>query len=103
MFGGGDYLTWKEFKKEWNELDPSRKGEIVSFIVLILSATILMIMGATWFHDFGIKLQDDYKVALTGVFLFAIGAFLFNYFYARSHSNRMYRIEDRIEKLGGKE
>ncbi len=94
---------WEEFKKEWKELEPSRKGEIVSFIVLILASTILMIMGATWFGDFGIKLQADYKVALTGVFLFAFGALLFNYFYARSHDNRMKRLEDRIEKLEGKE
>ena len=64
--------------------------------------TILMIMGATWFGDFGVKLQADCKVALTGVFLFAFGALLFNYFYTRSQSNRMDRIEDRIEKLEGK-
>lgn len=94
---------WKEFKKEWKELEPSRKEEIVCFTVLILSATILMVMGATLFNDFGIKLQDDYKVALTGVFIFAFGALIFNYFYARSHSNRMDRIEDRIDKLEGKE
>ena len=96
-------MNWNELKKEWKELEPSRRGEIVSFTVIILSATILMIMGATWFQNFGIKLQDDYKVALTGVFLFAFGALIFNYVYARSHSNRMDRIEDRIEKLEGKE
>lgn len=94
---------WKEFKKELKELEPSRKAELVSFIVCMLASTILMIMGATWFRDFGIKLQDDYKVALTGVFLFAVGALLFNYFYTRSHCNRMNRLEDRIEKLEGKE
>lgn len=94
---------WKEFKKEWKELEPSRKAEIVNYIVLISSATILMIMGLTWFRDFGLKLQGDYKVALSGLFLFALGAFLFNYLYTRSRSNRMDRLEDRIEKLEGKE
>lgn len=96
-------MSWNELKKEWKELEPSRKGELVSFIGLMLASTILMIMGTIWFRDFGIKLQDDYKVALTGVFLFAVGALLFNYFYIRSHCNRMDRIEDRIEKLEGKE
>ena len=96
-------MNWKEFKEEWKKLEPARKNEIYCTIGAILCSTIIMIWGISLFHDYTLLLSEENRLANLGTFMFATGAYLFNYFGYRYHGNRIGRLEDRIEKLEGKD
>lgn len=96
-------MNWKEFKEEWKKLEPARKSEICWFLIAMLCSMIIIIIGSKMFMEYVQQLPDDYKQAINGAFVFAAGTFLCTYVYTRSLSNRIFRLEDRIEKLEGKD
>lgn len=96
-------MNWKEFKEEWKKLEPARKCEMYWFLIAMLCTMIVILIGCKTYMGYAQQLPDDYKQAIGGVFVFAAGTFLCTYFYTKWMSNRMFRLEDRIEKLEGKD
>ena len=96
-------VKWAEFKKEWNELDKKDKSQIIANIIGILASTVLIILGCVQLSEYVELIPDDHRLAIGGAFICSVGFWTFHIFSMKGHWRVIQNLDDRIEKLEGKE
>lgn len=88
-------MKWNEFKKEWQNLEKSRKTEVIQICGALLTSAGIMICGIILWGQYSKELLDDnLKLAFCGVMLFSMGHFLFSYIGRVMLRNEIRRLED---------
>lgn len=92
-------MKWAEFKEAWRKASKTEKQDFIMYLVGVLGATALTLLGACLFANYADVLGSDYRYAISGVFDTACGLWALVMTYFLIEHRRVNKLEERIEKL----